>query len=218
MGASDRRNRDKDLKSCILEAARELFAERGYDAVTMRKIAERIAYSPTAIYQHFEDKKSLVEELCARDFGCLSEALGRLAGIADPLERLSGLACEYVGFARTYPNHYRFVFMNPDRERTELPAEPPCGRPARDAYAFLRWTMSQAIEEGLLRPDLDDPDLCAQLVWGAIHGAIALELAMAREEWIEWRPLDKLATAVLDVVVRGLTRAGWSGPGSEPSR
>ena len=48
----------------ILDAARELFATEGYEAVTMRRIADRIEYSPTAIYFHFKDKESLVRELC----------------------------------------------------------------------------------------------------------------------------------------------------------
>ncbi|HKO02638.1 MAG TPA: helix-turn-helix domain-containing protein, partial [Thermoanaerobaculia bacterium] len=42
----------------ILDAARELFATEGYDAVTMRRIADRIEYSPTAIYFHFNDKEA----------------------------------------------------------------------------------------------------------------------------------------------------------------
>ncbi|HEY1434684.1 MAG TPA: helix-turn-helix domain-containing protein, partial [Thermoanaerobaculia bacterium] len=50
MGTIERRERERqELRDRILDAARELFVEQGYDAVTMRKIAERIEYSPTAI-------------------------------------------------------------------------------------------------------------------------------------------------------------------------
>src|ERR1700751_6037572 len=58
LGTTERRERERqELRSRILDAARELFAEQGYDAVTMRGIAERIEYSPTAIYFHFKDKE-----------------------------------------------------------------------------------------------------------------------------------------------------------------
>ena len=112
MGSADRRLRQKEsLRASILDAARELFVEHGYDAVTMRKIAEKIEYSPTAIYQYFTDKESLVQELCANDFLSLAGAFGRLASIADPIERLRQMGEEYIRFARSNPNQYRFMFM-----------------------------------------------------------------------------------------------------------
>ncbi len=64
LGTVERRERERqELRTRILDAARELFAEEGYDAVTMRKIADRIEYSPTAIYFHFRDKHALMREL-----------------------------------------------------------------------------------------------------------------------------------------------------------
>ncbi|HTR04723.1 MAG TPA: helix-turn-helix domain-containing protein, partial [Thermoanaerobaculia bacterium] len=51
MGTAERRERERhELRGRILDAARELFAEQGYEAVTMRNIADRIEYSPTALY------------------------------------------------------------------------------------------------------------------------------------------------------------------------
>ena len=65
----ERRERERtELRELILEAARDLFVELGYEGVSMRKVAQRINYSPTAIYLHFADKEALFHELCARDF------------------------------------------------------------------------------------------------------------------------------------------------------
>ena len=65
MGSTERRERAKGrVRGLILDAARALFAVKGYEAVTMRAIAERIEYSPTAIYLHFADKRDLVRALC----------------------------------------------------------------------------------------------------------------------------------------------------------
>ena len=60
MGVIERREREKqELRQQILDRAREMFAAEGYEAVTMRKIAEAIEYSPTAIYLYFKDKEDL---------------------------------------------------------------------------------------------------------------------------------------------------------------
>src|SRR5215212_10572320 len=69
MGVKERRDRQReDVRTKIMDAARDLFVSEGYDAVSMRKIAEAIEYSPTAIYVHFTDKAALMQELCAHDF------------------------------------------------------------------------------------------------------------------------------------------------------
>src|SRR5438876_541437 len=78
----------EEIRTLILDAAREMFAAEGYDAVTMRRIAERIEYSPTAIYFHFKDKDALMHELCDTDFAKLAQEFGPIARIADPIERL----------------------------------------------------------------------------------------------------------------------------------
>ena len=65
MGTKERRERERrELRRKILDAARALFVEQGYDAVTMRKIAQAIEYSPTAIYLHFRDKKAVINAIC----------------------------------------------------------------------------------------------------------------------------------------------------------
>ena len=85
MGITERREREKEeIRHKILDAARELFAAEGYEKVTMRRIAEAIEYSPTAIYLHFKDKDDLVRALCDADFGRLLEAMQHRAGVGRP--------------------------------------------------------------------------------------------------------------------------------------
>ena len=99
MGINERREREREeVRGKILDAARDLFARDGYEAVTMRKIAEAIEYSPTAIYLHFKDKESLVRELCMGDFDSLARAFQRIAREPDPLERLRKVGLAYADF------------------------------------------------------------------------------------------------------------------------
>ena len=192
----------------ILEAARELFVTEGYEAVSMRKIAERIEYSAPALYFHFQDKAALLQELCGRDFLALARTFNGLAGIADPLERLRQIGRAYVQFALAHPQQYRFMFLTPLPEvpHDEAPVEK--GNPAQDAYALLRVTVSECIFEGRLRPELTDPDLVSQMVWAATHGLIALHIVMAGSRtWVEWRPAESTADELIEVLIRGLARS-----------
>src|SRR5215471_8502554 len=150
MGTSQRREREKEqLRTKILDAARELFAQHGYEAVTMRKVADRIEYSPTAIYFHFKDKSELVRALCEHDYRAFAQRFLSLVSVADPIERLLKSAEAYVEFALEHPNHYRLMFMTP---RIYDHAEPDLtpGDPEEDAFAFLKMNVAAAIEAGKL--------------------------------------------------------------------
>src|SRR5688500_11696001 len=100
MGTRERRERVKDeLRTKILDAARGLFMTDGYDAGSMRKIAEAIEYSPTAIYQHFKDKTALVLALCEADFDQWGRGFAVLKDVADPVERIRQMGRGYIRFA-----------------------------------------------------------------------------------------------------------------------
>lgn len=207
MGITERRERERqEIRGKILDAARELFASDGYEAVTMRRIAEKIEYSPTAIYFHFKDKEALLRELCDTDFGALAAHFQTIALIADPVERLRQIGLAYIEFGLEHPNQYRFMFMTP---RPPLPPDSSAlekGNPEQDAYAFLRATVQQGISEGRFRPELQDADLVSQVVWEATHGVISLPICKCNDGWIDWRPIRESATLVIDALIRGLAR------------
>ena len=208
MGVLERRERERtELREKILDAARELFISDGYEGVSMRKVAEKIEYSPTAIYVYFKDKEDLFHELCQEDFARLAEVFQRAAQISDPLERLKQIGRTYAQFGREYPNHYRLMFMTPhppqDLNQHDQEIK---GNPESDAYAFLRLTMQEAIATGHLRPELADADLVSQTLWAAIHGAISLEIAKCNDAWVDWRPIEDRIEMMLDVTLRGIRR------------
>ncbi len=208
MGTTERRERERqEVRGRILDAARELFAEEGYDAVTMRRIAEKIEYSPTAIYFHFRDKHALMQELCDEDFGALAQQFRGIAGIADPVERLRQIGHAYIAFALSHRNHYRLMFMTPHPEAMR-PEDSRWtrGNPEEDAYAFLRGTVAEAIAAGRLRPEFSDADLVSQMVWAASHGVVSLHIAKCKDAWVDWRDPMETAHVQIDVMIRGLAR------------
>lgn len=207
MGTRERRERERDaVRTKILDAARSLFAAQGYEGVSMRAIAEQIEYSPTLIYQYFEDKETLVKELCYADFGTLAEQLHATLQIADPIERLRQCGREYVKFALAYPNHYRLMFMTPlpvrhDKEEWEEKH----GNPESDAYALLQLLVQKAAAEGALRTPNADINLLAQTLWAGLHGVIALEIVKRCDaEWTSWESIERRTEAMLDALSSGL--------------
>lgn len=208
MSVKERREREKlETREKILDAARELFLTEGYDGVSMRQVAERIDYSPTAIYVHFADKDELFRELCHADFARLAGVFQDAANLSDPVERIKRVGSAYIEFGHRYPNHYKLMFM------TECPLtgldERDCeikGNPEVDAYAFLKHSVQQAIDAGMFREELRDAELLSQTLWAAVHGVISLQIAKHSDHWVAWRPLEQRAQLTLDAILRGLLK------------
>jgi AcrR family transcriptional regulator len=205
VGIEERRQRERDeIREKILDAARDLFVECGFDGVTMRKVAERIEYSPTTIYLHFADKETLFRELCRADFAQLSEGFQKLALIPDPLERLRGCALAYIQFAVEHPNHYRLMFLTPHPAAPESEDFAGKGNPNEDAYAFLHQIVTSAIEAGLFRPEYSDAHLICQTLWASVHGVASLEITHKCDVWVCWAPLGERTQTMLNGILFGL--------------
>jgi AcrR family transcriptional regulator len=208
MGVKERREREKsETRDKILDAARELFVTEGYEGVSMRRVAEKIEYSPTAIYVHFADKNELFHELCRQDFARLQEVVAIAEMPTDPIERLRQIGQNYIQFGINFPNHYVFMFMTPhpaqeldDQDREIV------GDPEVDAYALLKWAVQEAIKAGRFREEVQDAELVSQTLWASVHGVISLNIAKCKDPWVEWRPLQERAEMMLDVTLRGLVR------------
>ena len=208
MGVKERREREKsETRDKIVDAARELFVTEGYEGVSMRKVADKIEYSPTAIYVHFADKQELFRELCHRDYAQLAQVFQSSVISTDPIERLRQIGAIYIEFGTHYPNHYKFMFMtpHPPHEPDDVDREM-MGNPERDAYAFLKWAVRQAIDAGSFRKEFNDAELISQTLWASVHGVISLHIAKGSDPWVEWRPLQTRAQLMLDLPLRAMVR------------
>jgi AcrR family transcriptional regulator len=207
MGTNERRERERlAVREQILNAARELFATRGYEAVTMREIGKRIEYSATALYNHFADKEALVRELCRRDFTDFAQRfLSAVVGSQSAIESTCRAGLVYLGFAEQFPQHYRLMFMTP------LPEAPPeAGEredPRMNAYVFLRQLVDSLLAGKHLRDGLTDPDLIAQTIWAMVHGAASLELTIDKQDkWLDFKPRRERFSDALRTLMRAMFR------------
>jgi AcrR family transcriptional regulator len=206
MGVLERREREKqELRQQILDTARALFAAEGYEAVTMRKIADAIEYSPTAIYLYFKDKDELINQLCRADFRALAHEFQKIAQVLDPIERLKRSGLTYIEFGLRHPNHYRLMFMTPHPPHTPE-IEKSKGNPEEDAYAFLKVIVSECVRAGLFRKEFQDVETISQILWAGVHGVVSLQIAMGCEDWVEWRAVKDLAATMIDMQLQGLLK------------
>jgi AcrR family transcriptional regulator len=205
MGSRERRTRERaETRQRILDAARAMFVRHGYEATTMRAIAQRIEYTPTAIYHHFRNKEALLTELCNLDFRALSGAFRQIGRIEDPFERLLRLGQAYVGFALEHPMQYQLLFLTSRPETQEADT----ANPGEDAYSFLRETCEELVASGRLRPEFSNPDQVAQIAWSSLHGLLALHLVKQGHEKIDWCDPQTTATRMSESLLRGIQRAG----------
>jgi AcrR family transcriptional regulator len=196
----------QQLRTFIIDSARELFVTRGVEAVTMREIAKRIDYSATSIYLHFADKDAVLRAILDVDMLALATSLNAILQISDPVERLQALGHGYAEFALSFPNHYRLMFMaerNPcDPEKSSLQKN----NAEQDAYFLLKTVVNDVYLAGRFRAELQDVDLVAQTIWAGVHGACSLQIAMACDKWVNWTDISARLQLMQAVLIRGLLR------------
>ena len=202
-----RRERQKaETRQAILDAARELFVADGVEATTMRAIAAKIGYTPTAIYHHFRDKDALIVELCMADFTSLGQAMYKIGRIEDPVERIRRMGMAYTDFALDNPSQYRFMFMTSLKQPMLDAFGNVMKSPDEDAYGFLLQTVAEGIGKGLYRPELSDPPELAQVFWGGIHGIISLWFTHCNDPHIVFRDPRETVRTMCDALIRGSLR------------
>lgn len=181
----ERREREKvEMRRRIMDAAREMFAQSGYDSVTLRGVANAIKYSPAAIYQYFPDKKSLIIEICLADYASLTRVLVECNAIKNPVVRLREMAWRYAQWGVTHPNHYRMLTVHLLQYGVDEIGDAGYVRhlpPEEDADSFLLGCVEEAMAAGLLKARHTDAQLVAATMWAALHGVVSLEINMDAE-------------------------------------
>ena len=117
---SRRVERKERLRGEILAAAGRMFAERGYEAVTLRAIAEEIGYTHAVIYQHFPDKWHILAELSSETIRLLIQDFDATAAKHPaPKERLFATSRGFIQFCTAHPQQFRNVFFGTENRNGE---------------------------------------------------------------------------------------------------
>jgi len=204
MGVKERKLRQKKLlRQEILDAASELFVKEGFENVSMRRIADKIEYSPTTIYLYFKDKAELLEQVCQETFSRLSLHLTRiLQQPGDPIERLKRGLLAYIHFGLENPHHYRATFMMPIPEGFNKEKYKKPDSPGMQAFDFLRRAVYDCISSGKF--PAADPELISQALWSGVHGITSLLIVC--DSGFPWVEKKQLIPFVVDTLIAGVAQ------------
>jgi AcrR family transcriptional regulator len=171
-----RTRRKQALRQKILDVSREILLSQGFAALTMRRVAEAIDYSPAAIYLHFESREQIAQELC---FAGLKRLYERLQNVAakDPATRLSGYARAYLEYAQSDPETYRLIFMADSQlSKAVFTHREADEAGAGEAALGLIVTAFAELQTGSKKPQTKPMEL-AELFWASLHGLASLRIA-----------------------------------------
>ncbi len=202
MGVKQRQEREREAVSrAILDAARDLFVVEGYRNVSIRKIAERIEYSPAAIYGYFPSKDDIFYALAEEGFRILSRSVEDGELEPDPLEAVRRGFWRVYEFAKLYPEYYALMFVDRTVPRISRDWE---------RFAFVHELqdhaaamVQRAMDAGQLPPSTK-PHAVVHVLFSAVHGAALMCLC---ERMGHGESGDTLVRDTLNAALAGI-RAG----------
>ena len=165
MGITERKGREWTKREhLIIATARKIAEAEGWNAVTIRRLAEEIEYSQPVLYSHFENRDAIVTAVAAAGFEDLASTLRQTElGSQDRPTALENVAKAYLAFASKHPALYEAMFTLPTGLRF---AEADTRSELSDAFASLASVVS---------PSEYDIEVATETFWGSLHGLAELE-------------------------------------------
>ncbi len=183
----------------ILAAAERIFVDHGYEGATIRKIADEVGLSSTALYMHFSDKSEILHEICERAF---EQLLTMNRAVLDepgtPEQRMRRLMQSYVRFGFENPNAYRLVYMTRPVEAQQ--AQSVAQSLGYELFGAFVQVVEEAAADGRLR---GETRATAQALWAGAHGVVSLMITKPYFDWVE---RDLLIDTLLDALFVGLLK------------
>ena len=208
MGIKERQERDREaVRRSILDAARDLFVSEGYRNVSIRKIAEKIEYSPAAIYGYFPSKDDIFYALAEEGFRLLGgpQEAGHLHGLDGlaPLDRIRAIFWRFYQFSCEHPQYFALMFV--DRSVPRISRE-------FERFAFARAIKQSILDEiqGCIESGVFPGNLEPAAAMRALgSGLLGVAVTRVSDRLAPGEDPDKMASNILDLTLAGL-KAGIS--------
>jgi AcrR family transcriptional regulator len=170
MSVQERKQRERaERERLIVATARELAEQQGWDAVTTRRLAERIEYSQPVLYSHFRGKREIIGAVALEGAAEMAAAVRAAASSANsPRERVTALARAYLDFAACNPAVYDALFQ---LDGGLAFADEDTPEPLKDAFAALLESLGEVAGDGV------HPGLFTEVFWASLHGLATLTRA-----------------------------------------
>jgi AcrR family transcriptional regulator len=199
MGTRERQEREREIvRRAIVDAARELFVAEGFGKVSIRKVAERIEYSPAAIYSYFPGKDDIFYALAEEGFRLLCDGMPKSEGEADPLSTIRRALHGLYRFSQAHPEYYALMFL--DREVPTLKGAAERIPLFAEMVQHMHTTMRRCIDEGIF-PGATDPIAVFDVLKTAVHGAATATVCGRLRPGVRG---EALAHDLIEITIAGL--------------
>lgn len=219
--SQQRRDHDRlELRRRILKTAGEEFLKNGYDSFSLRRVAERIGYTPTTIYLHFRDKDELLLATVQQGFQDFDALMNQTAiSHHEPLARIEALGRAYIEFGLANPALYRLMFMQrsdfyfmprfvEEDDASEISPPPNNGKlttnsesgehPRTVAMSLLVAAIEEGIAGGVVKKS--EPIIAADVLWAGAHGLVSLAISPMMSPQHAAKVIDPLLATLIDGV------------------
>ena len=182
----------------ILAAAEQIFVAHGYEGATIRKIADAVGLSSTALYMHFRDKAEILNEICLQAFSALHQRQLALSETeTEPKQYLRRLMLVYIEFGFENANAYRLAFMTPTM-LSEDGSEPVSRKVANELFEHFKGGVSLAVA-GKVAPER--VSALTQVLWASVHGLVSIVITKPH---FDWEDRETLINDQVDILIKGL--------------
>ena len=184
----DRRREEKEMRrQSIIDAAEQVFAQRGFEVATMTDIADQARLSRALVYFYFKDKEELALAITARGLQALRRSFERVSAKCQTgLEKATAIGQAYMDFARSQSDYFEFIARGEVRKFAPSPEteyERLCASEGEKTLAVLADAVRCGVADGTIDPGLGDPAAVAVVLWGFIHGI--LQVAASKRNMLE---------------------------------
>ena len=202
MTIKERKDRERDERcELILKAAGEIITAEGIDNLSIRKIANKIEYSPTIIYHYFQDKEDIINQLMKKSYRKIIDVISSVQSSEGEAEqRLKDAIRKYIDMALQMPDEYKTIVLNNSTsvlEHTSVLFRGASGK--REGIGIL----CKFLEDIYESRNIDDNfiELTAQVIWTSTFGLI---IRLIIEKDIDEEQKEKLIEHHISFILKGI--------------
>lgn len=190
MGIVERKERDREeMRDLILQAARGLFLNKGYEKTSIRNIADAIEYSPGTIYLYYKDKNELLFALHEEAFSKMTQELSKVQTIQDAFARLVEMGHRYIKYAIDNPEMYDLMFIM-KAPMDDLACREEHWEDGLKAFSLLELVIKDCIKAGYFKEQ--DVETTALTIWSYMHGLVTIYLKDRMKMFDDNREMERM--------------------------
>ena len=173
---AERREEEKERRRAeIVDAAEALYAEVGWDAVTMDRVAKQARLSRALIYVYFQDKNDLLLAIAERALSELRERfVAAAASHSNGLDKVQSIGRAYVQFQQDMPYRFDACSRFHAHQAAGQPTDDACAAAGDAVIAVIVEALMRGQADGSIRKDIGNPAQVCVMLWAFTHGLIQI--------------------------------------------